>query len=146
MGFYTTFPLPSQYHQHFLPGDQRHAASQTFAQAVNVTASSATESFHGHGALRCYWCETQGMREWSIITIVYYSNNHPSNPNSHPFPRLSTSEVRFPKDGRWKYGHVQKWMTCTLQVHAWELMPRNSKFTVRWKKCRFGWWIYVGQA
>ena len=35
----------------------------------------------------------QGMREWSIIT----SNNHLSNPHSHPFSTFSTSKKRFLK-------------------------------------------------
>ena len=33
---------------------------------------------------------TQGMREWSISSLVI--NNHPSNPHCHPFPTLSTSK------------------------------------------------------
>ena len=44
-----------------------------------------SESLRG---INSYWCWTQGMREWSIIT----SNNHPSNPQSHPFPTFSTSK------------------------------------------------------
>ena len=105
-------PLPSR------PCCKSPSPDQRESSALDRTGPSSANRWHRRGVCRwgrrsygtnwqspwsilkigpclTYWCLTQGMREWSMSSLVIII----PFPHSHPFPMFSTSKLK-------------KWMFC----------------------------------